>query len=903
VGGTVSSGPDNEDLDVVRNAASTAPSSAGARHAGNSPYDVSPLSARAAASLPHDAVLAALGSGPGGLSAAEARARLEALGPNAVRTHHARWAAVLAHQFHSPLLGLLVVSAGVSYFVGERADAVIIAVIVGVSVGLGFVNEYRAERAAEALHGRLRHLAVVRRDGRWARVDVTELVPGDVVRLEMGAVVPADIRLLAATDLACDEAVLTGESEPVEKGPDPVPAGSPLPELRSCALMGTVVHAGSGEGVVVATGAATEFGRVALALGERQEETEFQAGLRQFSLLLARVAGVLTASIFATNLVLGRPVIDALLFSLAIAVGITPQLLPAVVTTSLATGARRMARRRVLVKRLVCIEDLGDVEVLLTDKTGTLTEGRVGFERAVDPTGAPSERALLLGLVCNEAVVEAGRAVGGNPLDVALWEAPGAADLPVADYARVGVVPFDHSRRRVSVLADGPEGRILVTKGAPEQVLERCRDVPAEAAAVLGRELGAARRVVAVAARSAAGTQRPTPADERDLDLVGFLVFTDPPKASAAEALARLAALGVRVCILTGDNATVAERVCDELGLDGGGTLEGAEIDALDDGELAARLAHTRVFARMDPEQKTRVVRLWRRTGRDVAYLGDGVNDAPALHAASVGISVEGATDVARDAADVVLLEKDLRVLADGVVEGRRIFANTVKYVLMGTSSNFGNMFSAAAASAFLPFLPMLPSQILLNNLLYDTSQLTIPTDRVDEEQLVRPSHWDVGTIRRFMLFFGPISSLFDFVTFAVLRGPFHAGPALFRSGWFVESLATQCLVILVIRTRRSPSWRSRPGRALALSAAGTVGVGAWLPFSPLARVLGFARPPAALVAAIAAMVGAYLGLVEVAKRAFQARPAPVPRPPRERRVHRRAARFSHPGPLRRARR
>ena len=859
-----------------------------------------PMPARQAASRPVGQVLAELGSTGDGLTTAEAERRLARLGPNALRTHHARWYGVLARQVRSPLLVLLLVAATVSFFVGERADAVIIGVIVTLSVGLGFINEYRAERATEALHSQLRHQAVVRRDGRWGTCDLTGLVPGDLVRLEMGAVVPADVRLISAVGLECDEAVLTGESLPVPKDPAPVPAGAPLDGLSSCGFMGTIVHGGEGEAVVVATGGASEFGRIALELGERHEETEFQVGLRRFSLLLARVAGVLTTAIFVINLVLDRPVIDALLFSLAIAVGITPQLLPAVVTTSLATGSRRLARRKVMVKRLVCIEDLGNIDVLLTDKTGTLTEGRIAFQRALDPTGRPSEPALLLGLVCNEAAVEGGRAVGGNPLDMALWEAPAAAAQPVAAYRRVGLLPFDHDRRCMSVLVDGPDGRLLVSKGAPEQLLDRCREVPAGAAGILDGEFRSGSRVVAVASRPAPDLTALRPDDEHDLTLVGFLVFLDQPKAGAAEALARLAALGVTVRVLTGDNPTVAELVCDTLGLLGGDTVTGDEIDRLDDDALIGRLASIRIFARMDPEQKTRVIRLTRRSGVDVAYLGDGVNDAVALHAADVGISVDTATDVARDAADIVLLDKDLHVLADGVVEGRRIFANTIKYVLMGTSSNFGNMFSAAAASAFLKFLPMLPSQILLNNLLYDAGQMTIPTDRVDDEQLARPSHWDIGFIRRFMIFFGPISSVFDFLTFAVMLRVFKAGPALFHAGWFVESLATQSLVIFVIRTRRSPFWRSRPSAALVAGTLIVVVAAAALPASPLGRTLGFAHLPLGFFAVLVAMVAAYLALTEAGKHEFYVRAGAIgpPRPLPVRRVHRRAARFSHGGPL-----
>ncbi|HVN50876.1 MAG TPA: magnesium-translocating P-type ATPase [Acidimicrobiales bacterium] len=858
------------------------------------------LSIDAAAHHSADEVLELLGTGPAGLTSAEASARLETYGPNAVRSHEARALAVLLRQLRSPLLFLLAVTATISFFVGERTDALIIGTIVTLSVGLGFANEYRAERTSEELHSQLRHRAVVRRDGKWTSIDVTELVRGDLVRLQLGEVVPADLRLLRVADMECDEAVLTGESVPVEKDVAPVTGERALAELSSCALMGTIVRSGSCEAVVVGTGGDTEFGRIALGLGERQEETAFQVGLRRFSLLLARVALVLTVGIFVINVALQRPVIDALLFSLAIAVGITPQLLPAVVTTSLATGSRRLAQRRVLVKRLVCIEDLGDIDVLLTDKTGTLTDGHISLQSSIDPAGQAADRPRRLGLLCNEAAIEGGAAVGGNPLDVALWEGATPADREqVGASRRVAILPFDHERRRVSVVVDGPEGRVLITKGAPEDLLTRCDGVPDGAAEVMERELRSGGRVVAIATRDAPGMEAIRVDDECDLHLEGFLVFLDRPKLSATAALGRLDRLGIRTVVLTGDNPLVAEHVCDEIGLRDGRTLVGEEVDRLDEDALQAALPDVRVFARMSPEQKTRVIRAQRALGSDVAFLGDGVNDAVALHAADVGVSVDTATDVAKDAADIILLDKDLDVLADGVVEGRRTFANTIKYVMMGTSSNFGNMFSAAVASAFLSFLPMLPSQILLNNLLYDTSQLSIPTDRVDEEQLARPAHWDLGLIKRFMLVFGPISSLFDFATFAIMLNVFHAGPSLFRSGWFVESLATQTLVIFVIRTRRVPFTRSRPGRLLTAAVLSVVAIGAILPYSPMAATLGFQALPAAFFGVLVAMVAVYLALVEVVKQWFYRWPGPGARighrPRRARRINRRAARFSRP--------
>ncbi|MEV7011389.1 magnesium-translocating P-type ATPase [Streptosporangium sp. NPDC051022] len=878
--------------------------------------DVTGLAAGEAAALPAVQVLGRLGGTEAGLSAAEAARRLTVCGPNAVRAHHARALRVLGGQLRNAVLILLAVTAVVSFFLGDRTDAVIIGVILAVSVGLGFVNEYRAERAAQALHSQVRHSAVALRDGLPAEVDVTALVPGDVVRLTLGGIVPADLRLLSTNGLECDESVLTGESLPVGKTTAPVHPGTALAELSGCALMGTVVRAGGGTGVVVATGGRAEFGRIALGLGQRQPETDFQAGLRHFSVLLLQVAIALTSMILVTNLLLHRPLIESLLFSLAIAVGITPQLLPAVVSTSLAAGSRRLARLKVLVKRLVCIEDLGDMDILVTDKTGTLTEGRIDFLAALDPAGDDSDRVLLLGLLATEAApgggdpgdggaAVAGAVAGANPMDAALWRAADAQARQAGGYTRVGLLPFDHERRMTTaVLSTSGGERLLVTKGAPEAVLERCPALPAGAAETLRARFAEGGRVVAVATRPvSADLTVPRATDERDLTLAGFLVFLDRPKQAAAASLHRLAELGVTVKIATGDNPLVAEKVCADLGLASGGTLTGADIAALaDDDALAEAAGNATIFARVSPEQKARLVRSLRRRGRAVGFLGDGVNDALALHAADVGVSVDSATDVAKDAADVVLLEKDLGVLADGVAEGRRIFANTIKYVLMGTSSNFGNMFSAASASAVLPFLPMLPGQILLNNLLYDAGQLSIPTDRVDPEQLRAPSHWDIGFIRRFMLFFGPISSLFDFLTFAVMLGVFHAGPELFRSGWFMESLATQTLIIFVIRTRRVPFLRSRPSLPLLAATLGVVAVGIALPLSPLSRTLGFTAPPPAFFLALTGMVAAYLVLVELAKKVFYAFPESG-RPIVRRRGHvhhvqRRAARFSHTGSL-----
>ncbi|MEA5455394.1 magnesium-translocating P-type ATPase [Sinomonas sp. JGH33] len=865
-----------------------------------------------AASMPAADVLEAVGSGPDGLTEAEAARRL-ALGANVLEARRVSWPHVLVRQFASPLQALLVAAALLSFATGDQLNATIILAILLGSALLGFVNEYRAERTAADLHRRISHTVVVVRGGEERAVPVRELVPGDVIRIGLGNIVPADARVLEAAGLETDEAVLTGESAAVEKSEEPVAEGASLAELSDCLLMGTVVHAGAARAIVTATGPTTEFGLIAAGLAQGLPETTFQRGLKEFSLMLLWVGLALTAGILVINLLLARPFLDSALFSLAIAVGITPQLLPAVVSTSLAAGTRLLAQHGVLVKRLLAIEDLGNLDVLVTDKTGTLTEGRIGLEEVLpaaaraDGAGRLSELALLC---CEVDPAEPGASgEGQNPVDAALWEAFPELPAQLAGSRRLELRPFDHETCTMETVVTGLDRdaervgeprRIL--KGAPEAVLDRCDGVTDDDRARLDALFRRGARVVAVASGSGSS-------DGALLSLEGFLSFIDKPKEDAHVSLARLAELGVDVKIATGDNALVAEHVISVLGMPGGAVLTGAQIAAMDDGELASAAKGARVFARVSPKQKARIVTVLRRA-HAVGFLGDGVNDALALNQADVGISVESATDVAKDAADVVLLKKDLGVLADGVVGGRRIFANTIKYLLMGTSSNFGNMFSAAAASAFLAFLPMLPGQILLNNLLYDTSQLAIPTDKVDQDQLRKPAHWDIRGIRRFMVTFGPISSLFDFGTFALMLGVFSAAPEEFRAGWFVESLATQTLIVFAIRTRRIPFFRSRASAALTASVLAIVAAGAVIPYTPFGALIGFRPLPLPFFLALAGMVVLYLVLVEAAKhffyRAADARAAreqaareaaPAAIPPAavhasHGRVHRRAAPF-----------
>ena len=866
-------------------------------------FDVAQLKLTEAARQPSDEVLDRLGTSRAGLATDEAARRLKTYGSNAITTHDVRAFTILVRQLRNPLLILLGVATFIALATGDHTDALIILAIVALSVGLGFFNEYRSERVIEALHTSIRHQAVVLRDGKANPVDVTTLVPGDIVELRTGDLVPADMRLLDVRELESDQAVLTGEAMPKTKSSDPEadPQAGEL-GLRCAAYMGTTVRSGSGTGVVVATGFATVFGRIAKRLGERQPETAFQRGLRSFSLLLVWVTAVLAGGIFVANSLLGRPILESALFALAIAVGLTPQLLPAIVTVSLASGARALARHRVVVKRLISIEDLGNVEVLFTDKTGTLTEGKITFHQALAPDGGPDDSVFALAAACT-ATQRFDTTGSGNPLDQALLE----AGAPPSGYKVIDQLPFDHERRLMSTLVESSDGsRTLIAKGAPESIIQRSVSVPSAAAATLEGLFASGARVVAVATRPWNAGDHCEQADEHDLQLKGFLTFIDAPKKDAAASLDRLKQLGVQVKIVTGDNGLVAQSVCKMIGLDPGETLSGSDLDAMTDADLKERLPRTGIFARVSPDQKSRIIAAQRSLGRDVGFLGDGVNDAVALRNADVGISVDTGSEVAKDAADVVLLDKDLGILATGVLEGRRIFTNTMKYVLMGTSSNFGNMFSAAGGSLFLSFLPMTPTQVLLNNLLYDTGEMTIPTDQVDAELLQRPAQWDIRLIRRFMVLFGPISSIFDYATFAVMLFVFHARGSLFQTAWFTESLATQSLVIFAIRTRRVPFFRSRPSAALAAGTFGSVIAALVLPYSPLARLFGFTPLPLGFLAILAVFVVTYLGLVEIGKVFFYAAARPgrpvLPierwrRSPQLQVVERLASRFTiHPG-------
>jgi Mg2+-importing ATPase len=835
-----------------------------------------------------DALRAALGAGPDGLSDAAAAARLDAYGPNELRPPHRRAIAVeYLSRFSNPLVLILLAASSVSVLTGDAPSAGIIAVIVAMSVTLDFVQEHRAGRAAEQLRQSVAVRVSVLRGGAAVEIPADRVVPGDVVVLTAGDLVPADGRVLEARDFFVRQAALTGEPYPVEKFPGDLPEGRGLDQATNAVFMGTSVISGTARVLVCRTGRATVFGGIAAALSDRTPPTAFERGTRQFGLLIMRLTLLLVLFVLFVNALLHRPPLDSLLFAVALAVGLTPELLPMIVSVTLARGALRMAERKVIVKRLASIQDLGSMDVLCTDKTGTLTEARVHLERHVDASGRDSPRVLELAYL-NSAFETGIR----SPLDDAILA---HAEIDVRAWRRLDEVPFDFERRRVSVLAERGQERILVVKGAPEDIWRLCAQVEADGGAEL-RPLDAGTRAQIEATftqlsqaglRTLAVAWKPVGPDhgharvddESALIFAGFAAFADPPKAGAADACARLARSGVAVKIVTGDNELVTQHVCAQLGIPVFGVLLGTAIAGMDEAALAAQAEDANLFCRVTPAQKNRIILALRARGRVVGYLGDGINDAPPLHSADVGISVDGAVDVAREAATLIMLEPDLGVLHDGVMEGRRTFANVMKYIMMGTSSNFGNMFSMAGATLLLPFLPMLPVQILLNNLLYDLSELPIPADSVDPEEVARPRRWDMGFVRAFMLTIGPVSSVFDFITFYVLLRVFAAHAGLFHTGWFVESLATQVLVIFVIRTRGHPM-RSRPAPLLVATSLAVVVAAIVLPFLPVAGRLGFVPLPPGFLPVLAVLAFLYLVAVEGLKRWFYRRMMPPSAPP-----------------------
>ncbi|MBI1734319.1 MAG: magnesium-translocating P-type ATPase [Candidatus Rokubacteria bacterium] len=815
-----------------------------------------------------------LRSAPDGLASRDAAARLREHGPNAVRASRPlSRLRVLAAQLRSPLLLLLLFAAIASALTGAWFDAAIVLAIILASVGIACAREYRAHAAAAALGARVRLRVQVLRDGQPGTIPAEAVVPGDVVLLTAGSLVPADAVVLDATDFFVNEAVLTGESFPVEKRAGVVPPPSPLAARTNVVWLGTNVRSGTARVLVVATGPRTAFGAIARRLTLRPPETEFDRGMRRFGYLLTSAMLVLVLGVFGAHMLAGRPAVETLLFSIALAVGLSPELLPAILSVNLARGASMMAARGVLVRRLSAIENLGSMDVLCTDKTGTLTEGVVRLDGAWDDAGAASSEVLELG--ATNAALETGIA---SPLDDAIL----AARHPnLASVQKLAEIPFDFVRKRVSVIARWPDGVRLVTKGAFPQVLAACTRVAGDAPLDRARAAELERRFHEWSARGvrvlgvAVGRLDEKAAydrdDERDLAFVGFLTFLDRPKESSRDAIADLARLGVSVKLITGDGRLVAQHVAALVGMRTEHVLTGRDLDELHDEALWHAAERTDLFVEVDPNQKERIILSLKKMGHVVGFLGDGVNDAAAMHAADTSLSVEGAVDVAREAADFVLLERNLDVIRRGIEAGRTTFANTLKYVLTTTSANLGNMISMAAASLFLPFLPLLAGQILLNNFLSDLPALGLADDRVDPELVERPRRWDMGFIGRFMVEFGLLSSVFDILTFVLLLGLFQATVDLFRTGWFVESLLTELVIALVVRTRR-PFFQSRPGALLLGTTVALVVITFAIPYLPLVGALGFVPLPGVMLVTLGAIPVLYVAAAELTKRWFYRR-------------------------------
>lgn len=814
---------------------------------------------------------------PKGLTSSEAAAQIEQFGfnePVAVRKRTA--AARLLMLFTEPLFVILLLASVVSVFVGEVINAVIITMMVLLGVILNFLQTFRSERSAELLKKGISLTALVRRDGEWLEIPRREVALGDVVRLTAGDLVPADAVLYHARDLHVQEAALTGESLPVEKE---MPKDGTAPPT---VFLGTSVISGTAIAVVTATGARTLFGGIAKGLTEKPPETDFERGTRRFGYLIMRVVFVLVIFALIVNIALARPFLESLFFSIALAVGLTPEFLPMITAVTLGQGAVKMAKEKVIVRHLAAMQNLGSMDVLCSDKTGTLTSGELSLDEHTDPFGKGSERVFELaylntyfetGVVdpLNNAIRKK-----GNPLDEAIVR---HERVKIDGYHKLDEIPFDFERRRLSIVVGRDSEGLLITKGAPEGIFDLCSRYEIEGTShnfdSQSREKIKATfdvfsekglRVLAVAYRKVEPHGAYTKQDETDLTLAGFLTFSDPPLDSAAKALKALRKDGVRVKILTGDNELVAANVCARVGLITEKVVLGEELDRMSDTALTNVAEKVDVFARVSPMQKKRIILALKERGHVVGYLGDGINDAPSLRSADVGISVSNATDVAKDAAEIVLLERSLEVLHKGIILGRKSFGNVMKYLLMGTSSNFGNMFSMAGATLFLPFLPMLPVQIILNNFLYDLAQITIPTDNVDNTYIKKPQHWDIKLIRNFMFIIGPISSLYDFLTFFILLHYFKAGEKEFHTGWFVESLATQTAVVFVIRTVGNP-FKSRPSLALTTTVLAVIAFAVVIPFTPLAEVLGFVQLPLSYYMFLAVATITYLGLVEIVKR------------------------------------
>ena len=842
-------------------------------------------------SLPPEELLSRLKTSHQGLNSEEAEDRLEVYGRNELARKKKRAAIInFLSRFKSPLVIILMIAGAISAALQSIPSFIVIYTMVFLSVSLAYYQESNASKAAELLREKVATSATVLRDNIKQEIRLPFIVPGDIIYLSAGDITPADARVIEAKDLFVNQSALTGESFPVEKTSSPIQVkGSSITEWTNYFFMGTSIVSGSATAVVVKTGGSTEYGKIAQRLVEKAPETEFEIGIKRFGFLIMQVTFLLVLFVFMVNALFhpdAQGILTALLFAVALAVGLTPELLPMIITINLSKGAMAMSKKGVIVKRLSSIETFGSMNVLCTDKTGTLTENQIKLLLHIDIEGKEDEKVLLYSFLNSR--LQTGLK---SPLDEAILK---HQEIDILKFQKVDEVPFDFVRRRVSVVVEQQRQRFFIAKGAPEEVLKVCSyfeldgvisdisdgvrkkieqkyyDLSAEGLRVLGvasKKLKEEKAVYSVN-------------DESHMTFLGFVAFLDPPKETAKESLQLLSKAGVELKILTGDNELVTKKVCSELGFEVKGVVLGNEISNMSDETLSAVVEEVNVFARVTPAQKDRIINLLKKNGHVVGFMGDGINDAPSLKTSDVGVSVNNAVDVARESADIILLKNDLTVLAQGVLEGRKTFGNTMKYIMMGVSSNFGNMFSAAGGSLFLPFLPMLPIQILLNNLLYDTSQTVMTTDNVDPEYIEKPKRWDISFIRRFMITIGPVSSLFDFATFFTMLIFFQATidaelfPSVFQTAWFTESLISQTLVVLIIRTRRVPFYKSRPSKYLTIMLLSVIAFALLVPYTPVGEFFDFVPPPPAFYLALVGILGAYALLAEAVKRWFYKRNA-----------------------------
>jgi Mg2+-importing ATPase len=820
-----------------------------------------------------------------GLTSSEARDNLKKYGTNeVVKKKKAGPFYIFFSKLANPLLVLMIIIASVTFFLGERTSSIIMICMVTLSSVLDFLNSYKSQKAVDALVSRVATKVTVFRDGEKMDIDFKFVVPGDVVYLSPGCVIPADCELVEADDFYVNQSSLTGESLPVEKcvnSAEPVPGAKPIVNDTHIAYMGTSVISGFASARVVATGSETEYGKIAKELNKAEPKTDFELNITKFSYFIVRVIFYMVSFVMVVYLVKNidnitkNVLLEAITFAIAITIGVTPDMLPAIMTLCLARGSQQMAKKDVIVKHLSSIENFGSMDILCTDKTGTLTKDHIALVKYVNYKGEEDNKVLEYGSLTSQFHIGM-----KNPLDDAINE---FKHIDLASYQKIDEIPYDFTRKRSSMVVVNGKKRILITKGAPEEVLKICThvsggelaDVAANRKAIdklftkLSQE---GFRVLAIAYKdipNKASLNEYDPAVESEMIFAGFLAFLDPPKEDVRQTIVELNQLGIEVKILTGDNHLLAQKICKDIGINVAGTITGEELRQMNDIELSRRILDTTIFARITPDQKERIILSLKKLGKSVGYMGDGINDAPALKMADVGISVNNAVDIAKETAAIILMQKSLESLKDGVLEGRKTFHNTTKYVLMGLSSNFGNMFSMMGAVTFLPFLPLLPIQILFNNFLYDISQMTLPTDAVDDDQLLHPAHWDLKFIRNYMIVFGLMSSIFDFLTFGLLYFVYHLNESQFQTGWLIESFATQVFVIYVIRTKKFPFIQSRPSRALFLTTFAAV-IFVWLiPFTGLAGLLKLEQLPAVILAIIAGYVAVYLFLVEIVKHIF----------------------------------